>query len=581
MVAQAVSEPLPLGPHVELQSHIDTAWSLRHSDVNRALDMSRKNLQTSQALQYPQGIAHSLLTQSFCYFRLADYKKALDVGQEALALFEVQNDHIGKLRVLNTLGIVYAESGDLIGSLKTFLQVQKLSYTIHDLKAEADALNNLAIVYNYLGDHISSLESYVKSLDLARLIGSKQAEMKALVNIATLYLEQQKPSEALDYLQQSLKLKSEDDPHTYAIVLGNISRAHAALEDFEQALHYGLEGLERMEALEDPASASYVLDALGNIKMRLGHYDEAKIYFEKSLTIKREIGDPRGQAETHLLLAKLLEVQGAKDEATAMFHKALSISDEIGAPSEIYKSHQNLAQLYKNKGDFQNAFFHLEQYIQVKEKLSTDISTQRLQSLQVKFETEQTEKEKEIYRLQNVELARMNEELQRLSDTMAKQANEDPLTGLYNRRRLEQEFDKEISRVRRLNGSLSVMICDIDNFKQINDRFSHQVGDQVLIQVAKILKGSIRISDVVARFGGEEFVGLFPETPLKEAVSVCERLREGIAEFSWQDVHPDLKVTISIGVCADTSLKDVYAMIDQADAKLYEAKRSGKNIVCY
>jgi diguanylate cyclase (GGDEF)-like protein len=512
---------------------------------------------------------------------LADYKKALEIGQEALNLFEEQNDHVGKLRVLNTLGIVYAESGDFIGSLKTFLQVQKLSHTIHDLKAEADALNNLAIVYNYLGDHISSLESYVKSLDLARQISSKQAEMKALVNIATLYLEQQKPSEALDYLQQSLKLQSEDDPHTYAIVLGNISRAHAALEDFEQALHYGLEGLERMEALEDPASASYVLDALGNIQMRLGHYDEAKIYFEKSLTIKREIGDPRGQAETHLLLAKLLEVQGAKDEATAMFHKALSISDEIGAPSEIYKSHQNLAQLYKNKGDFQNAFFHLEQYIQIKEKLSTDISTQRLQSLQVKFETEQTEKEKEIYRLQNVELARMNEELQRLSDTMAKQANEDPLTGLYNRRRLEQEFDKEISRVRRLNGSLSVMICDIDNFKQINDRFSHQVGDQVLIQVAKILKGSIRISDVVARFGGEEFVGLFPETPLKEAVSVCERLRESIAEFSWQDVHPDLKVTISIGVCADTSLKDVYAMIDQADAKLYEAKRSGKNKVCY
>ncbi len=582
MLGQSPSPPLTNPKlHKQLEELLDEAWSLRHSDVTKALDLSKQNLEQSRKTAYTKGVAYSLLTQTFCYFRLADYKKALESGQESLRLFETLDDHVGKQRILNTLGMVYAESGDLIGSLKTFLQVQKLCHDAADLKAEADALNNLAIVYGYLGDHVSSLESYLQSLEVARQIGSRQAEMKALINIATLYLEQSKPAEALNYLQQSLSLNPDDDPHTHAIALSNIARAYSALKDYPQALEHGLQGLAMMEHLEDAASASYVLDELGNINLHLGDYAQALKHLQRGLEIKHDIGDPKGQAETQLLLARLFELQGSSEDAIHALQEALALAQEIGAPTETYKAHQNLAKLFQGKSEYQQAFSHLEQYIKIKEKIATDVSNQRLQGLQVKFETEQTEKEKEIYRLQNVELARMNAELQRLSENLSKQAHEDPLTGLFNRRRLEQEFEKELSRVRRLNGNLSVMISDIDNFKQINDRFSHQVGDQVLIQVANILKNSIRGSDVVARYGGEEFVGLFPETPIKEAVFVCNRLREAIGNFAWETIHPDLKVTMSIGVCANTNLKDGYAMIDQADLKLYEAKRSGKNKVCY
>jgi diguanylate cyclase (GGDEF)-like protein len=586
MIGQAVPQPLQtigletgLEPNLELL--IDTAWSLRHSDVAKALELSKETLERSLFSADSKGIAYSLLTQSFCYFRLSDYKKALELGQEALLLFEKLWDDVGKQRVLNTIGIVYAESGDLMGAIKTFLQVQKLCHTLGDLKAEADALNNLAIVYGYVGDHTSSLESYMQSLSLAGQIGSRQAEMKALLNIATLYLDQAKPSEALEYLQQCLLLRSKEDPHTYALALSNFARAYAALEEYPQALVYGLEGLALMEQLEDLASASYVLDALGHIYVQLGDFTAARAHLERSLHVKCQVGDPKGQAETKLLLAKLFELQDAKDEALKVLHDALQIASEIGASTEIYKSHQSLAHLYESKGDYEQAFWHLEQYIKVKEKLSNDVSAQRLQSLQIKFETEQTEKEKEIYRLQNVELAHMNTELKRLSDSLAQQANEDALTGLFNRRRLEQEFEKEFSRARRVEGKLTVMICDIDNFKQVNDRFSHQVGDQVLIRVAAILKTSIRAIDVVARYGGEEFVALFPDTATPDAFYIANRLREAIEKSPWHEIHPELRVTLSLGLCDDTAVADGYAMIRQADDKLYEAKRSGKNRVCY
>lgn len=123
-------------------------------------------------------------------------------------------------------------------------------------------------------------------------------------------------------------------------------------------------------------------------------------------------------------------------------------------------------------------------------------------------------------------------------------------------------------------------MCDIDNFKSINDTFSHQTGDMVLIKVAELFKKGLREADVLARYGGEEFVLLMPTTVLNNAVRLCERLCQSIANYSWQDIHPDLKVTVSMGVANDPSCNNYEKLIAQADLKLYEAKRSGKNKVC-
>jgi diguanylate cyclase (GGDEF)-like protein len=245
----------------------------------------------------------------------------------------------------------------------------------------------------------------------------------------------------------------------------------------------------------------------------------------------------------------------------------------------VSDAHFSLSALYRSKAQFETAYEHLEQHLRVKEQLSSDMSKRRFEALRVKFETEQTEKEKEIYRLRSVELATANAELERLTQELFKQANEDPLTGLFNRRRLEQELARELERARRGSNKLSAMICDIDNFKQVNDRFSHQVGDHVLVRVAALLKRYIRGGDVVARYGGEEFVILFPEASAFEAQNVCDRLRQHIANAPWHELHPDLHITMSMGICDDISLVDGFAMLDQADDKLYEAKRNGKNQV--
>jgi diguanylate cyclase (GGDEF)-like protein len=183
-------------------------------------------------------------------------------------------------------------------------------------------------------------------------------------------------------------------------------------------------------------------------------------------------------------------------------------------------------------------------------------------------------------------LARSHEELQSSHHTISEQAEQlrimaerDPLTQLYNRRYFDAVAAALYEQSARYDRALSVAIADVDLFKQVNDRFSHATGDAVLKVVSSLLRG--RSSDVAARYGGEEFVIAFPETALAEATDYCEHLRARIETHPWHEIHPDLRVTVSLGICDDRALGSLEGMLKAADARLYRAKAAGRNRVCH
>lgn len=156
----------------------------------------------------------------------------------------------------------------------------------------------------------------------------------------------------------------------------------------------------------------------------------------------------------------------------------------------------------------------------------------------------------------------------------------DPLTGLLNRRYLEERLNEELNRSRRYNYSLSFLMIDIDDFKNYNDVNGHQAGDQALQITAHVLKAELRLEDVACRYGGEEFCILLPQTPINEAAAIAERIRGKIEEahYPYGKNQPLGLVTISIGISTlskhvDTSV----AVIEAADRALYKAKSKGKN----
>ena len=156
----------------------------------------------------------------------------------------------------------------------------------------------------------------------------------------------------------------------------------------------------------------------------------------------------------------------------------------------------------------------------------------------------------------------------------------DSLTGLYNRRHIFELAEHEFQRARRYNRPLSALMFDIDDFKQVNDNYGHGIGDQVLRAVAARCQGNVRVIDLVGRYGGDEFLVLLLENGLLEGRNVAERLRQCIANVPVITDQRVLNITISLGAAALTAgCSSLNALLDNADAALYAAKKAGKNRV--
>ena len=160
-----------------------------------------------------------------------------------------------------------------------------------------------------------------------------------------------------------------------------------------------------------------------------------------------------------------------------------------------------------------------------------------------------------------------------------KQATHDALTGLFNRRHVEDLLRAEVERAQRHARPLAVAMLDADHFKLINDTYGHPTGDDVLRVISERCRTTLRTNDILARYGGEEFVIVFPETNLEEAGAVAERLRAAIAANPIKVGDHALPVTVSIGVAAFAPGNDVERLIERADAALYMAKQDGRNLV--
>ncbi len=193
------------------------------------------------------------------------------------------------------------------------------------------------------------------------------------------------------------------------------------------------------------------------------------------------------------------------------------------------------------------------------------------------IEKQKTELEQLYEQLQQAyqALETANQELVAMNALLSQAAITDSLTGLRNRRAFQESLMSLVQMAERYGQPLSLIMLDIDYFKQFNDRFGHPAGDELLRQVASLLRQSARASDVVARYGGEEFALLLPNTDLQEAIRVAERLRQQIAAIQT----PSARVTASFGVASYRHGSTPATLLYEADTALYEAKRRGRNRV--
>ena len=170
-------------------------------------------------------------------------------------------------------------------------------------------------------------------------------------------------------------------------------------------------------------------------------------------------------------------------------------------------------------------------------------------------------------------------EQKRLKNELEYAASRDPLTGLWNRRHFLNLLDKARQQKRRNDVNYSLLILDTDHFKNINDQFGHDKGDEVLVLLARTLENRVRETDSVCRWGGEEFIILLPQTEIANAAHLAECLRESVTEIQIPALP---RMTVSIGVAQHQHGEPTESLLKRADAALYQAKASGRNkvVVC-
>jgi two-component system cell cycle response regulator len=171
--------------------------------------------------------------------------------------------------------------------------------------------------------------------------------------------------------------------------------------------------------------------------------------------------------------------------------------------------------------------------------------------------------------------AQYHEEIYRLMTT-------DGLTQLNNRRYFDEMLDREVARAKRYKRSFSLLIFDIDHFKRINDELGHLAGDAILRQLGAVLLGRLRVNDVLARIGGEEFALITPEVGLEGAKGLAGKINRLIGDTRFEFEGTPVEVTVSVGVAEwQPHYEDATELFQAADSKMYEAKRNGRNQVCF
>ncbi len=371
----------------------------------------------------------------------------------------------------------------------------------------------------------------------------------------------------------------EDDAYTQCVILNNLCAAyigafyllrdggdddevHRVLKAAEAHAREALPLLQRMP--DHPFFAAVLEGNLAEALVHLGTLDEAERLLRKSLKFVTEQGNAaRGwrirYAMSELLLARH-DTHGARDLLEAL-------SDEMAGSEQtntLTRVHEALYRAWRTLGEPARALANLERYEALeRQRLVAQLKAQSLLFV-TRVEAERARLEVQVERLRAAEFEA--------------DAQRDQLTGLGNRRFLEKRLPMVFAEAANSGQPLTAALLDLDHFKQVNDRFGHAVGDQVLVQMGELLRASTRAGDVLARLGGEEFLVILTAASLPVAQEVCERLRARVQRHDWSALADGLAVTLSIGL-ASAPPYDLQQLTEAADRALYRAKDAGRNRV--
>lgn len=459
-----------------------------------------------------------------------------------------------------------AESLRLIGLTKwihgRYSQSQTLFQAALELFQEHDdrtgialSLYNLAGVFVYQGAYHQALKNYYRALHIHEDTGNISETAAAYNGIGNVYYQQDEYTAASKYYEKCRQLAvSADDRFNEAMALGNLGNIRLVSGDIGEAHHLYNTSLKIRKEINDRIGEAMMYLNIGYVYSERQEYAQALPYYQLSLDIRSELNHTIGIISACSSIGEVLTRLREYPRAAAHLFRGLRLAEGIHARHSEMDACLRLSRLFETRAKYKNALHYHRRAGRLKDEIFTEKSNAAIAEMRVRFETDQMEK---------------------LSYT-------DQLTGLSNRRHMQAEIREMILEQRSSGTPFTVLMIDLDNFKNINDLYGHDAGDAVLREVADIFQTSLRKIDIKSRWGGEEFVILLPHTSIENARNIGEKLLQKVRSAEVSHEAHTIHVTFSCGIasCGDDSTAET--LIKEADDALYLAKNSGRNrIITY
>lgn len=422
--------------------------------------------------------------------------------------------------------------------------------------------NLLGKIHWRLDDYSRALNHYLLGLEVVPDDDKHRQFRSSLVSgLGIVYYAQSDYEHALEYFRKSLEITSQDDWLNLGDCNNNIAYMLHLLGRDQEALAPALEAI-RLFNNQDGVSLGKMetFHTIGSIYLGLRQYEHAWKYFSDSVNLARQAGNLYHQIEGQFGICQVLFHRNEYHKARQILVWILDTAKEIGSKVSEAESHHKLSQVYKAMGDFRASLEHFEHYHQLYKELEKEKSDRQTKTLQILHEVSLVREQAKVYH---------------------QLASIDSLTGLLNRRAFFETMERNLRQCVEDKKSVSVLMIDIDNLKEINDRNGHLFGDAIITEVARRLHSCLREHDLIGRYGGDEFAVFLSGLNRENSLLIAERCNQAVAQGDIIIEPVRLRSSVSIGMAWELAngQTNVIDLVNQADRALLASKKNGRNCV--
>jgi diguanylate cyclase (GGDEF)-like protein len=529
-------------------------------------------------------LAKGMLSKGYVQSSMGELRQSHLVHWEAERLANSTSDLALRITATITSGGAYEEEGDFPAALAKLQAAASLARQYDKPIQTVMAFNALAQLYTSMKEYRKGFEALAEATAVAALTHSP-GRMATLKNTEyALSIETNQPRRALAALLAALELERRiGADRMIAVSLVNLSDSYLKAHDYRKTLSYAHQAIDAARALNSARIEATARINIGQAYLGMGDLAEGKRSFEAGLAVHEKSGDKPVMQE--LLMEYGLALERAGDMAAALkaYHRERALSNEL-----FEVGRQKAVQQLQAKYDADKKQRQIELLRRENEVKSVELDNRRLQQrvwwlLAVVFALVAV-----IVGILYRKVRHANDQLKVKNLELKQQSSLDPLTSLYNRRHF-QEFMRSSVPVEKRGGAGSaeeivgaLFLLDVDHFKHINDTYGHAAGDAVLTMISENLRVILRETDMIVRWGGEEFLAFLPAVPRSGVDEVARRLLAGISSqtITWQDQQ--ISVNVSIGFAPFPLSPGEHPLpweraVNLVDMALYMAKGHGRN----